>query len=277
MSSGQSPFRKDDDEDFIRLISDYLAQGAATKRRIAPAEYVESARKIWATCQKDEVYAIKLLFDPFVQPQFREESADEMFCVLVARVGHLGELVDAPPGYQPPHFPGVRLSHIVAGSPSGGEEPDPSRPADYLLAYLDVLGFEALLRRRGLDEVNDLYLRLLDTALAPHSEARTWGKALSMVQGEVVPALMWLPIHTAYFSDSLLLWVHYRPGHVKDFLERCARVFCEALELGLPARGAVAVGQAVLNKDRNIYLGDPLVEAARLEAKLDRRRAWRIH
>lgn len=175
-----------------------------------------------------------------------------MFCVLVARVGNRGELVDAPPDYQPPHFPGVRLSHIVAGSPSGGKEPDPSKPADYLLAYLDVLGFEALLQRRGLDEVSDLYTRLLDTALAPHSEAKPWGKALSMVRGEVMPALMWLPIHTAYFSDGLLLWVHYHPGHVQEFFERCARVFCEALELGLPARGAVTAGRAVLNKDRNI-------------------------
>jgi hypothetical protein len=192
-----------------------------------------------------------------------------MFCVLVARVGHQGELIDAPPGYQPPCFPGVRLAHIVAGSPSGGHEPDSSKPADYLLAYLDVLGYEALMRRRGLDEIYALYIRLLDTGLAPHSEARPWAKALSAVRGELVPALMWLPIHTAYFSDSLLLWVHYHPGHVQEFFERCARVFCEALDLGLPVRGAVTVGRAVLDKGRNIYLGEPLVEAARLEAKLD--------
>lgn len=269
MNSNESTFREEDDDDFKRFITEYLLLGAATQRGMTPTQYVEIARRKWATCEKDDVYAVKLLFDPLVQPQFRDESPDELFCVLVARVGHCGELIDAPQGYKPPNYPGVHLSHVVAGSPSGGHEPDPAEPADYILGYMDVLGFEGMLRQHGVDIVRKLYAQLLETALSPNSEARPWGKALSVVQGEVVPAAMWMPIHTAYFSDSLLLWVHYNPGHVHDFLGRCARVFCEALELGLPLRGAITVGRAVLNKDQSLYLGAPLVEAARLESKLD--------
>jgi hypothetical protein len=80
---------------------------------------------------------------------------------------------------------------------------------------------------------------------------------------------MWLPIQAAHFSDSLLLWVHYHPGHVEEFLARCSRVFCKALDLGIPLRGAVTVGDAVLDNGANIFLGKPLVEAARLESKQD--------
>jgi hypothetical protein len=150
---------------------------------------------------------------------------------------------------------------------SGGHEPDPEKSATYLFAFLDVLGFERLLGDIGLEKVHSLYVELLEQALRPESEEKPWSRSNSIVQNHVVPALMWLPIHTAYFSDSLMLWVHFHPGHVGEFLSRCSRVFCKALELGIPLRGAVTIGSAVFHKEQGIYLGEPLVEAARLEAK----------
>ena len=269
MDSDTLRFRPEDDSAFVRMVTEKLSLGAAAKRRLSEQDYIRLAREKWASCNTDEVYAIKLLIDPLVEPQYADESSEEIFCVLVARIAPDGELIDAPPGYQPPSFPGVRLSHIVAGSPSGGRVPDPAEPAEYLLAYFDVLGFEALLNRIGLHELNRLYSQLLDTALTPYSEARPWSRALSMVQGDLAPALMWLPIETAYFSDSILLWVPYHPGHVHEFLHRCSRVFCEALGLGLPIRGTVTAGKAVLNKKKSTFLGQPLVEAARFEPKLN--------
>jgi len=118
-----------------------------------------------------------------------------------------------------------------------------------------------------LEKVHSLYVELLEQALRPESEKKPWSKSNSIIQHQVVPALMWLPINTAYFSDSLLLWVHFHPQHVGEFLSRCSRVFCKALDLGIPLRGAVTIGSAVFNKEQGIYLGEPLVEAARLEAK----------
>jgi hypothetical protein len=156
---------------------------------------------------------------------------------------------------------------IPAGSPSGGRVPNPEEPAEYIVAFLDVLGFEALLNELGLDEMARRYNKLLDTALWPHSEARPWSQEIALVQGEPVPGLMWLPIQTAYFSDSLLLWVSYHPNHVPFFLDRCAKVFCQALLLGIPIRGAVSIGKAILDKGKGIYLGIPLIEAVRLESK----------
>lgn len=262
-------FEPEDDEAFRKLTTDLLALNAHTERGLSAQEYLRLARQVWASCEKDSVYAIKLLFDPLVQPQFREESERDLFCVLVARVGHAGEFIDAPPGYTPPDYPGVRFSHIVAGSPSGGYEPDVSKAQPYLLAYFDVLGFEALLVDVGLHHIHERYQQLLDQALRPQSHERPWSRAQSLVRGEVVPALMWLPMRAAHFSDSLLLWVHYHPDHVGEFLARCSRVFCKALDLGIPLRGAITIGEAVLDNHNNIFLGSPLVEAARLESKQD--------
>ena len=265
MRQKDSLFRADDEKAFVTLVRDQLAKGSAKIRGISDSEYVSMVRKRWASYGTDAVYAMKLLFDPLVQPEYCDDNHDEFYCLLVARIDQNGELVDAPPGYKPPDYPGVHLSHIVAGSPSGGHGPKPSEAAVYLIAYLDVLGFESLLKRVGLVELHRLYEKLLKTALVPNSEAYPWSKARSLVRGEVVPALMWLPIETAYFSDSILMWVPYHPGHVGEFLTRTAKVFCEALDIGLPMRGAIAFGEAILDKESNTFLGAPLVEAARLE------------
>jgi hypothetical protein len=273
MESRDARFDPDDDEKFVWFVTEHLKKGAATRRGMMDVEYVRLARNRWNSCAADKVYAIKFLVDPLVQPDLVPELPDEFiqsgepFCTLIARIGSRGELIDAPKNYTPPSYPGVHLAHIVAGSPSGGDVPDPHMPTEYLIAFLDVLGFEALLNRIGLEALTQRYQDLLAVALHPQSEARPWSRAQTIVLGEPTPALMWLPIQTAYFSDSLLLWVAYNPGHVEEFLNRCSRVFCEALAQGLPIRGAISAGRANLDKERGIYLGLPLIEAVRLESR----------
>ncbi|HEX8633962.1 MAG TPA: hypothetical protein VF703_07395 [Pyrinomonadaceae bacterium] len=272
--SPEELFNPDDEKAFVDSTTVHLNKGAAMKRGISPEAYVSLAREQWRSCSTDQVYAIKLLIDPLVSKaasDFPPEwaASGRPFCVLVARIDPDGNLIDAPPDYVLPSYPGVYLSHLVFGSPSGEQTPDPAEPAEYLFAFLDVLGFEELLKSIGLDELSRRYEELLAVALAPQSETRPWSLAQTLVRGDPVPALMWLPMQTAYFSDSLLLWVHYHPGHVEEFLNRCSKVFCQALGLGLPIRGAIAVGRARLDKKNGIYLGSPLIEAVRLEGKSD--------
>jgi hypothetical protein len=266
-------FTPDDESIFISLVKEHLGKGAAAKRGISPKEYARRARERWKACNRDDVYMVKMLVDPVVQPEIMAElppewqAMTEPFCELIAAIDSNGELVNAPSGYIPPSYPDVFLGVIPAGSPSGATVPDPTQPAQYIVAFLDVLGFEALLNELGLDEMARKYNALLETALRPQSEDRPWSQEIAIVLGEPVRGLMWLPIQTAYFSDSLLLWIHYHPRHVPFFLDRCAKVFCEALALGLPIRGAISIGKAILDKKRGIYLGTPLIEAIRLEGK----------
>jgi hypothetical protein len=270
-----SPFLESDEPNFVKLVTEQLAKGASKRRAISDSRYVQVVRERWITCPPDEVYQVKFFVDPLTQPDlvsgFPEPfgSSVDPFCVLVARIGADGELVDAPPEYKRPGYSGVAFSEIVVGSVTGGEVPDPSAPAEYIVAFLDVLGFESLLVDIGLDEMLERYQELLTCALRPSSEKQPWSMATTTVRGELTPGLMWLPIETTYFSDSLLLWVPYHPMHVFEFMERCAAVFCRALGLGIPLRGAISVGRAVLDKSRGIFLGTPLVEAVRLESKAE--------
>lgn len=273
MKSDKTLFAPDDDKNFIVFVTEHLKKGAASRRGIRDVDYIRLARESWKSCTPDKVYEMKLLVDPLVQPELAAEAPEILkhshrpFCTLIARIGPDGELIDAPAGYVRTPKEGEYLAHIAIGSPSGGVVPDPAEPAEYLIAFFDVLGFEALLNRIGLDALIRRYETLLSVALAPNSESRPWSLSQTFVKGTLSPALMWLPIQTAYFSDSLLMWVPYHPGHVAEFLNRCSAVFCAALAQSLPVRGAISAGRAVLDKTKGVYLGQPLVEAVRLESK----------
>jgi hypothetical protein len=136
-----------------------------------------------------------------------------------------------------------------------------------MLGFFDVLGFSARVEHDGVEAVATLYDQLLarvDEATGPMLCLGV--RRVSMNTG--VPMLFKLPRGSAYFSDTILLWADLEPHFVGPFLTRCSTLICEALTMSVPLRGAVAIGQAVMEPERGIYLGAPVVEAARLEPKL---------
>ena len=151
------------------------------------------------------------------------------------------------------------------------DSPHPSQPdrergrnRPYMLAVFDVLGFSARLERDGLENVVRMYRDLIDRAVL--IEAMRCLGARPIGDGTRVPVLFALPVEYAYFSDTILLWVPLEPLFAAPFISRCAALICEALKLGVPLRGAIALGHAVLDKETKTFIGEPLVEAARLEA-----------
>jgi hypothetical protein len=78
-------------------------------------------------------------------------------------------------------------------------------------------------------------------------------------------AVGWLIVGNAYFSDSLLFWTHYSKVALPSFTHLVAEAICFGLETQLPLRGAIAVGEAVLDSGSGVFLGKPLVEVARTE------------
>lgn len=78
-------------------------------------------------------------------------------------------------------------------------------------------------------------------------------------------AVGWLVIGSAYFSDSLLFWTQYSKMALPSFTHCIAEAICFGLETELPLRGAIAVGEAVLDEKSGVFLGRPLVEVARTE------------
>lgn len=54
-----------------------------------------------------------------------------------------------------------------------------------------------------------------------------------------------------------------------SYLQTCMEFFCQAILAGIPLRGCLATGIALMDQDKSIFFGKPLVEAARGETAQD--------
>jgi len=128
-----------------------------------------------------------------------------------------------------------------------------------ILAFLDVLGFGSMYQRLGHQGTLTLYKALLSFI-----DSQEGGlDAVPVPDGHV--AVGWfLPEH-AYFSDTVLFWTHYDPIRLFRMTELAAEAVCKALEIGLPLRGAISIGEGTFNSGRRIFMGAALNEAARTE------------
>jgi hypothetical protein len=131
---------------------------------------------------------------------------------------------------------------------------------DLQIVYLlDVLGFESLLARLGLAGLQQKYTLLVD-----YVKQQTGGiDIVPTPDGHV--AVGWLILGNAYFSDSLLFWTKYSKIALPSFTHLVSEAICFGIETELPLRGAIAVGEAILDNSTGVFLGTPLVEVARVE------------
>lgn len=128
-----------------------------------------------------------------------------------------------------------------------------------IVCLLDVLGFESLLGRLGLAGLQQKY-----TLLVNYVKQQTGGiDIVPTADGHV--AVGWLILGNAYFSDSLLFWTTYSKMALPSFTHLISEALCFGVETELPLRGAIAVGEAVLDTSTGVFLGVPLVEVARSE------------
>lgn len=148
---------------------------------------------------------------------------------------------------------------MTEDAPKAVPKPDINR---YIFAMFDVLGFSAWVKTTGLQKVLDAYHELIEEAVV-----RAYDKgSLTAVQTRegMLLAISRAPNY-AYFSDTILLWAPLTPPAVGDFVERASALICRALEMGIPLRGALTLGEAVLDKESGFFIGDPIIEAANLE------------
>ncbi len=141
-------------------------------------------------------------------------------------------------------------------------EPKDPEIGPYVLTLFDVLGFSDRVSRDGVAKTLATYKDLIETAVLEPAR-RCLGTVLTP-QGRVM-SLFVLPVRYAYFSDTILLWVPLQQVFAAAFVTRCADLMCHALRKEVPLRGAISLGEAVMHKASNTYLGEPLIEAARLE------------
>lgn len=139
------------------------------------------------------------------------------------------------------------------------KKPEVSR---FMFAMFDVLGFSKWVETTELQAILDAYHHLVESVLVKRNE-KGGLSAVQTAEGAIF-ALTGPPGY-AYFSDTIFLWAPLAPPFVDDFIGRCSSLVCEALAMGIPLRGALTLGDAVLDADSNIFVGKPIVEAANLE------------
>jgi len=128
-----------------------------------------------------------------------------------------------------------------------------------VLCLLDVLGFESLFKRIGLEAIKERYDKL-----TKYVKEQTGGiDVVSTPDGHV--AVGWLVIGNTYFSDTLLFWTKYSKVSLPSFTQLIAETVCYGLEHELLLRGTITVGEAILDAGSGTYLGQPIIEAVRAE------------
>lgn len=174
----------------------------------------------------------------------------------------------------------------------------------YGLGFFDILGFEEKIGSTGrtgtlgLQGVESAYLKLTELVTKNNIESQELESTFKrMGQGGIAPLatrdndyFLRYEIYGMYVSDSFCFWmdrnwplsIHTAPALINDsppnylewaakpippdnFLEICNEAICEGIELGLPLRGAIVCGQAAIRPEKMIFLGEPIVDAARME------------
>lgn len=268
-------FITSDESDFREKVVELLSKGAHTLRNMDQRAYVDLCRVIWreADDQVDSVFTVRFLVDKHIEPSLKrrfqyipwsrearkkiqEPTNTELGDIYCSVWGFAdldtGDYFGAPSGYTPPPS-NPRVHRVTLPFVKDPDvdllDQDSTISQDYAMALLDILGFKAMLTRLGLEGTSQIYQRLIQIALGP-------------AKAEWTPArggIFWLPVRHAHFSDSLLLWVPLRPRFVTPFVDRCIEVFCEALSLGVPLRGVIGFGRAILDPSSSNFLGAPLV------------------
>lgn len=133
------------------------------------------------------------------------------------------------------------------------------------IALLDILGFRHMLETRSLADVAFLVERLV-------AAARPRDRELHYAIGRTSKTKN-LKLGHLHFSDTILLWTP--PLHRKDtelntqlVLNLCqsvANLIGMALINGLPLRGGLAEGECYIDSKKQIVVGQPVVDAYRLE------------
>jgi hypothetical protein len=133
---------------------------------------------------------------------------------------------------------------------------DAHEPQEVIVALFDVLGFSARVRNTELQQLGRSYRDLLKLK-------RRAGNVpvIRMGEGEVEE---WKS-PSAVFSDTILFWADAEPKSAKSFLTTCSELLAKSLNAKWPLRGGIAVGECILDRNARVFIGEPIVEAHRLE------------
>lgn len=136
-----------------------------------------------------------------------------------------------------------------------------------VLAFFDILGTSQKIKSGHYDKIYDFYSYMADLCSAEEIPI-----SFSKLPGHIndgADIVLSIPMKHAFFSDTFIIWIEYEQCFgmsLRGFFEKCMNIFIEAIKRGIPLRGAISRGDAIMDEGKKLYLGEPIVEAARAEA-----------
>ncbi len=131
---------------------------------------------------------------------------------------------------------------------------------DYLICILDILGFENLFNELGLEIIESKYKELI-------AVIEEQNISFAVVVGPGGYPMAGSPnIKSAYFSDSIIIWCKYDFFRMEVLFNTLKELLCKSIEIGLPLRGSISVGPVKIDEEKSIFLGQPIIAAARAES-----------
>lgn len=264
-------FSDGDSAKFREAVMVLFDNGGHVKRSEAPATYLQRCRDAWAAAPDDDYYNTRVLYDERITGE-----GDELYCARLAVIrtefDASGTAWRTPDSYSLKRKNRTKyLRELIFVSPHGTASTASSEPQKetVLLAFFDVLGFADRFTAIGLDAMYSLYSDLMNETLVSSAGQGKLSRAAGVFAGELREGYLTLPIEYSYFSDTIVMWARFHNAFVGTFLDRCSAFFCDALRSGVPLRGAISFGDAVMHIPKSTFLGAPLIEAARTESAQD--------
>jgi hypothetical protein len=259
------------------LIKKYLDGKVYEKRGWSREQYIEKCKGIWKKTKYDPQYEKKVIID-FSEPVtvsqlfgFSEPEVDFADSAMTQGIVHGFEdkkdieCMVIRSGKRPDEkgkIEFVRINEVF--KPANLElEKENLETQLYFVALFDVLGFSNLVIEKGSKVILETYQKLIDKVIL--SEGYTTFGRVKVGPNDYLMGGSYTQVKYVYFSDTIILWTSRVETHVSPFLARCADLICEALKIGMPLRGSVCFGEAVMNKATNTFIGGAIVEASNIE------------
>lgn len=152
---------------------------------------------------------------------------------------------------------------------------DKNAEKQILMAFFDILGTSKMLNQGDFQTVYDYYAFMSKLCSDTHTPIAVVDHISRFLNSESESSHMQYTIINydlkhCFFSDTFLLWIELDPflqPTMAGFLEKCCIIFCEALKRGIPLRGVISCGTAIMDEENHIFLGEPLAEAAKAEPR----------
>lgn len=133
-----------------------------------------------------------------------------------------------------------------------------------VVALFDILGTKDRMTVLGVEGVLAICEKL--ATFVDQQRGSMVIRSVPAGDGTFCPAVGWLEVEQGYFSDTFVLWADHDPFRLPAFMQICIDVFCHSLELRVPLRGGLAVGDAHMDKAKSMYVGPALIDASEAES-----------